>query len=835
MGSILQIVRRELRGGFKGFRLFLICLSLGVGVIAGVGSVSESIQYSIGKEAKSILGADIALRQTARPISDDALNWLKDRGTVSEVLELRAMAIRGDDTARTLVELKPVDAAYPLYGQVTLNSGTDFKTWQQTQNRTAIVAPELLDKLALSVGDDLRLGIATFTIADVLEKEPDRAVTAFSFGPRVLISRQDLAATGLENPGSLSRYLYRLKTPENTNVRTVLQNLEADFPKEGWQVRSYETPAPGMGRFVDQITQFLILVGLATLLVGGVGISNAVRSFLHSKLATIASLKGIGATQNTILGVYSLQILIMTIIAVFIGLALGAAMPVLLKGAFADLFPFTLQAKLFPASLISAGLFGLVIAALFSFGPLRQATQVKAADLFRASIQLPKRTFYALDIFIYTVLGGLCLALIIYTAPRIELAGGFIGLVIFAFILFRIISWGLVRLARILQARTKGRLRLALANIARPQNQTANLVLSIGLGLSVLAAVQLIDANFRYALERELPEEAPGFFFIDIQPQQVDQFDALVANIDGVTDVQRVPSLRGRIVAVDGVPVDQIEFDPSVRWATESDRGMTYAAAKPENADITAGQWWPEDYQGKPLLSVDERLVAGFGTRVGGTFTLNILGRDIEATIANTRQINWRTLGINFTFIFAPGFLENAPHTHIATVYADKQAERALQNEINAALPNVSAIRVKEALEDANKILASITMASQFIAALSLIAGSFVLAGAMLASHQRRLKEAVILKVLGATRGDVMKSDLLEYGLTTVFAASAACFIGALGSWTFASFMLFLDWQFIPHALSIPIFITLAAVALFTLAASWRVLSHKAAPLLRDI
>lgn len=834
--ALFAISLRDLRGSLTKFRLFLICLTLGVAVIAGVASVSESIQSSIDRQAKSILGGDLALRLTARPVTPDQLDFLRQLGQISQVVELRSIARDPNSDRRSLVELKPVDPAYPLYGEVTLRSGQDLQDILADQQPlpAAVVEQEFLEKVNLQIGDEITLGQGRFQIRDVITSEPDRAVTAFSFGPRVMISQSAAKETGLLQEGTLSRFLYRIKLLESASLEETLERLEAQYPSPSWQVRTYLSPAPGMERFVERIGTFLILVGLSTLLIGGIGIANAVRSYLQTKLESIASMKAMGATAESVFTIYFLQIVMMTALAVVLGLIAGSLFPYAVEGFFGTLFPFDLMIGLYAKPLALAAAFGLLISLVFSFVPLARAVQVSPASLFRNVVNFPEGALSWRQNFWLGLLGTAMITLVFLSSTRLDLAIGFLITTALTFGLFRVLGALTVWTSRQAVKGRRGKLRLALANIHRPGNQTTNLLLSIGVGLSLIGAIQLVDANFRASLSSQLPEEAPGYFFIDIQPNQVAEFDRIVTSVDGVDGLQRVPSLRGRLVKVDGVPVDQIDIDEDVGWVIESDRGVSYATTLPENAEIASGEWWPADYTGPLLVSLDQRIIDGFGTQLGGTVTMNVMGRDITAKIASGRDINWRTFGVNFTFVFSPGVLQAAPHTHIATITGDEAAQQRAARLVNEALPNVSPIRVKEALEEANGIIRSVSSASGAIGILSLIAGAFVLAGAMIATHQRRLREAVVLKVLGATRRDILTTQLLEYlVIVGICLALSIALAGAL-SFLFVANIFVIEWQMAWSALWMPMGLSVLVVFLFALISTAHILRQKPGPLLRD-
>ena len=375
-------------------------------------------------------------------------------------------------------------------------------------------------------------------------------------------------------------------------------------------------------------------------------------------------------------------------------------------------------------------------------------------------------------------------------------------------------------------------LRLALANLHRPGAPTARVVLSLGIGLTVLVAVALVQASLSDEIEGRIADAAPAYFFLDIQPDQLDGFQGLVRAIPDAR-MTEVPMLRGRITQLNGVPVDDVHVAPEARWALNSDRGLTYSAEIPAGSEVVAGKWWPTDYHGPPLISFDAALARGMGLKIGDTLTVNVLGREVTATIANLRRIEWTRLGINFAIVFAPGTLEAAPHTVLAAIWAPKGSEEALVGRVVEKYPNVSAIPVREALAAIERIVAAIGMAIRLAALVTLVAGALVLGGAVAADYRRRVYEAVVLKVLGATRRTIAAAFLVEYGLMGLVSVMIAAALGTLVAYLLVTGPLDADWSFAPAPLAVVLAAAIALAMVLGFAGTWRVLGAAAAPQLR--
>ncbi|MGA1856622.1 FtsX-like permease family protein [Azospirillum sp. 11R-A] len=838
----LRLARRELRTGLKGFWVFLACLALGVAAIAAVQSVSSGLLDGLASDGRSILGGDVALRQLYNPPADEQMAALKTGGRVSTSAEMRAMARADDDVRSSLVELKAVDDVYPLYGAVTLDGGGDLRDAlaQKDGRWGAVVEASLVDRLGIKPGDTIHVGEGAYRVAAVLDREPDRASSnAFSLGPRLLVALPSLANTGLLQPGSLTWWSTKVALPPDTDLKAWQEGLRARFPDAPWRMRDYTNASPQIERFIDRMTLFLTLVGLTALLVGGVGVGNAVRSHLDSRARTIAMMKCIGAPGALVFQLYLAQILALALLGIVIGLALGAVAPLALGRLLDGVLPVSAHIGVYPGALALAALYGVLTALTFSLWPLGRAREVPAGALFRDVIAPAggrPRTPYTVAM----IVSALALAgLAVLTAHNKIFALWFVGGSIATFLAFRaaaaLVTWGAARVGqgKFGRVRRPG-LRLALANLHRPGNPTAAVVLSLGLGLTVLVAIALIQGNFSRRVSETIPQDAPAFFFVDIQRDQFDPLRDLVTAIPGASAFEAVPSLRGRIERVNGQDAEKALVNPEQAWILAGDRGITYSATLPKHSTVTAGSWWPTDYAGPPLISIHQSVAEAFGIGPGATMTVNILGRSFDAKVANVRSADFSSMAINFTMVFAPGTLEGAPQTWVATVRATPDAETQVQRAVLQRFPNITMVRVKDALDTVAEMLGHIGTAVRIVAGITLAAGTLVLAGAVAAGHRRRVYDAVVLKVLGATRGDVLRAFLLEYGLLGLLTAVIAGIIGTLTAWAVLKFLMHWEWSFLPSAVITTALLSTAITLAFGFYGTWRALGQPSAPLLRN-
>lgn len=814
MTLALRLARREMRSGLGGFRLFIACLALGVAAIAAILSFSRAVEEGLRADAREIMGGDVAISILYREATPEQMAFLREQGRLVRWIDSRSMArpVKADGKP-TLVQLKAVEPAYPLYGTVELQGGGSLGDALAKRNGLwgAVVEEAALRRMNLAPGDQLRVGDVAVEVRGIIAREPDRGLNAFaSLGPRLMIPFEAVMESGLVQPGSLLNWEYRLSLPPGRSDRAVVDALKARFPDAGWRVRALDEAGGGIRFWLDRLTQFIGLIGLASLLVGGVGVGNAVSSFLAGRLRTIATLKCLGAPERLVFTTYFLQLAVLAAIGVAIGLVVGAALPFLAQSLIADVLPVRARVALYAAPLATAAGFGLLVSLLFALVPLVRARGVPAATLMRGAVVEQGRLAWR-DMLMVGAVAMALAAFTIFTAESRMIATYFVLGAIGAFLAFPLLARLLMMVtARVGKPRLAA-LRLALANLHRPGAPTPIVMLSLGLGLTVLVATALIEGNLREQITRRIPSDAPAFFFVDIQSSQIAEFEKAIAAIPGAGHLDKVPSLRGRIVKIGGKPVGEIAVPSDARWAVEGDRGVTYSATPPEGSRIVAGEWWPPDYRGPQLISFDENLARQFGIGLGDTITVNVLGRDIDAKIASLRRIEWTTLAINFVFVYSPGTLDKAPHTYLATVKATPEAEEAIFKAVTDKFPNVTVVRIRDAVETAASVLGNIGLASQVIGLLSIVAGVLVLAGAMLATQQRRVHEAMVMKVLGATRARIAGIFAWEFATLGLATALAALGVGTLGAYLVVRRLMNLDWTFLP---TVAIAVALGAMAL---------------------
>jgi putative ABC transport system permease protein len=831
----LRLARRELRGGLRGLRVFLACLVLGVTAIAAIGSLAAAVSAGIKADARDLLGGDVEARLAYRGANPAEREFLSKNGTVSEIATLRAMARALDGSQRSLIELKAVDAAYPLYGAVVLSPAQSLASAldRRDGHLGAAVDPAVLSRLGLAIGDNIKIGEAVLQLRATIGREPDAITGGLIFGPRVLISAEALSETGLIRPGALVTYHYRIRLPTGVDPINWAKGARTAFPEAGWQIRSFNEASPSLERLIERVALFLSLVGLTTLLVGGVGISNAIRGYIHGKTVTIATLKCLGAPNRLVFAAYFVEILVLAIASIGLALVLGILAPAVAAPALGRILPVSFRVSIYPAPLGLAACFGLLTTLVFSLWPLAGIGRVPAGALFRDTVDRARRRIPAAALGATALLALGLTALAVLSAQDRTIALWFVAGTIAAFALLRSTAACIVLVAGRLRRPRRPTVRLALANLHRPGAPTAQVMLSLGTGLTVLVAVALVEGNLAREVDARLPAEAPAFYFIDIQPDQLAGFAEIVRATSGAR-FDEMPMMRGRITRLNGVPVEEAAVAPEAQWALRSDRGLTYAALLPAGSRLVAGQWWPPDYRGAPLVSFDAALARGMGLKVGDSLSVNLLGREITATISNLRSIDWERLGINFAMVFAPGTLEGAPQTRLAAVYLPQGEEENLARAVTERFPNISAIHVREALAAVDRIIGMIGDAVRLTALVTLAAGVLVLGGALAAGHHRRVYDSVVLKVLGATRAAVARAFLVEYGALGVLSATIAGGLGTVAAYFAVTHSLKIEWVFLPGPLLLTVVLAVVLTLALGFAGTWRALGAKPALYLRD-
>ena len=831
-GLAWRLARREIHGSVARFRVFLGALLLGVAAIGTVGSVAEAMRDGIAGNARLLLGGDVELRSLYMPTPDDLIETAAQYGALSRTMTMRAML--QVDGERRLVALKAVDAAWPMVGSAALAGGGDLAP--AIAPGKIVIDPKLARGLDLAPGSMVRIGDVDLEVSDTLAYEPDRSVSFVTFGPRVLMSLASLEATGLMQPGAMITYRTRLLLPDNADRGAAIASIKTAAANGPVRVRDLMDAAPGFDVFIDRTEVFLVLVGLTALLIGGLGVAGAVRAWLGSRMPVIATLKCLGAPARLIFRIYLIQVMLIAGLGVCLGVLVAAIAPIFAIDLLSSYVTVPISVAVYPLPLVVAAGFGMATSFLFALWPLAKAEEVRAANLFRRLNSMPggrpKPRYLVIAAAAFLALSGLALV----ATRDLQLTLIFIFGSLATILLLGGLGELLLRVMRKVPAPRYVPGRLALSAITRPGSPVRAIVIAFGLGLSVLVTVALSQANIGRQIDSRVSEDAPAWFFIDIQPDQIDRFIEITTNTEGVSEVLRTPMLRGRVTSLGGRDAGDYDMRGGSAWVLRGDRALTWSATQPDSGKLVAGEWWPADYAGPPLASMSEEEALELDVWIGDEVTFNVLGRSVTAEISNIRSVEWESFSINFVFVLSPGLLDSAPHSWMAsTRVSDEDAALRVDRNIAAEFNNISAISVREAVDTAQRVIGLLGAAVQMTALVTLVAGIAVLAGTVASTEAQRLADSVILKVLGASRVAITIAWFLEYALLGFLAAIAAALIGSIASWGLITGFLNASFEL---DFMLVLGVTMAGAfgtALLGLAGAVRTLGRKPAPLLREV
>ncbi len=841
MPLVLCMAARELRAGLGGLYVFIACLALGVLVITAVGALSDALKKGFETQGEMILGGDVTLARVHARATGAERAWLNERGRVSETATLRTIARRLDGEEQALVELKAVDALYPMVGSVDVTGAASFNDAIRNGPDAAADAI-LLEQLGLKPGDKIKIGDAELTVRATAAAEPDAIADRLTYGPRIFVSLDTLDRTGLIKPGTLVRWRYALKLNDNAgdrpeNLAAARDAIKAQFPDAGFSVADRRQPSPEVSRTLERLRQFLTLLGLTSLLVGGVGVANAVNTFIDKRRKSIATMRTVGATSGFVFRVFLTQVMAIATIGVLIGLAGGALVPKILGTMYGHLLPVKAEMSISLATLATSALYGFAVALLFALWPLGRAEAMSTAVLFRDNIAedpvQPKRAIWVA----VAVVALALVAVAVLTAESQRIAFLFSIGVVVVFAVFSSLGRLVTKVAGRIRRPRRPELALAIGNLAAPDGLTRSVVLSLGTGLTLLTAVALADTSLVNELTGRIPENSPDYFVLDIPKADFDSVKAVVERQAPGTHVVNAPMLRGRLIKLKDTPVEEIKAPPEAQWVLNGDRGLTYADEIPEGSKIVSGEWWPNGYSGEPLVSFEAELAEKLGVKIGDMVTVNVLGRNLSARISNLREVKWESLALNFVMVFSPNTLAGAPHAVLATLTLPKgtplDTEVKLARALGREFPAVTPIRVRDAINAFDKVFRKVMTAVRVAGGVTLLSGALVLAGALATAQRRRMLEAVILKTLGATKRRIISAHLAEYLFLAILAAGFAVGLGTLAAWVAVTQVMSIPFTFSVAAILQSMGLAIGLVLLFGGAGTWAVLRARPAAYLK--
>jgi putative ABC transport system permease protein len=851
MTFIIRMTMREVRASWRRLLFFFICIAVGVGSIVALRSLIQSVRVALAGEARTLLGGDV-LVQSNRAWSQAVLDRLEAEqraGRVavrSETVEIPTMVRPADQSnpAARMVELRAVGPEFPLYGSLMLRDGV--YSHAQLAGRGALVRPELLAQFGLRTGDAIQIGTQTFEIRGVITAEPGRRLGAFTLGPRVIIDRADFDTTGLLQFGSRASYQQLLRVPEAVGEEVVF-DLRQAFADEFVDVRWYRRTEDQMGENLARAENYLSLVGLVVLILGGIGVSSVTRLFVQQKVRSIAILKCVGSSSFQMLAVYLTQVLLLGLAGSVLGVSLAAAVLAVVPAFVGDLVSaMNVQFGLTSSAVLQGLAIGMLVSLLFSLVPLLEVRHVKPSLLLRQDIPRPSHV----DWLKWIVIAGVAAALVAvasWQAGSVEigllLSGGFVAIAL----VLHLAGAALVRAVQPLRHSRSFALRQAVLHIARPGNQTRVILLAVGLGSFFILGVRNLQSNLLRDFAIQAGPAAPDMFLIDIQSDQRDQVAAFLDQANGDSPGPRmIPTLRARVVGVRGQEMEIESYQQTRGRGLSREYTVTYRAQLQANEELIDGRWWSDaPPQGVAEVSIEERFSdrdsdgnfrLGSRISVGDEMRFDVLGRTIPARVTSVRRVNWQDFRAGgFMFVFRPGTFDDAPHTYIATLQGprDPDTRARMQGALTAKFPNVTVIDLREILQTIQTIVNNVTLAVTVVGILVLLSGALILIGAVSMTKFRRVYEAAILKTLGASSKLVAAILVLEYGVLGAIAGT----VGALGaivlSWAVARYALELPWQAVPSITIVGIVATSVLVATIGVLASIDVLRHKPLATLR--
>lgn len=787
-----RIARRDLNARFKGLRLLLVCIFLGTAALAAIGSLTAAIERELAANGQQFLGGDLQIELWQRGLNSDERAALDELGTVSAGTRMQAMARKGDLAAP--IELKAVDGLYPLYGTLTIAGDGAVEA---PKGNEAYIAPGAADRLGVAAGDTIVVGTETLTIVGVIDDEPDRLGEGFQLGPTIIVGEDLPRRAGLLAPGAMYQSKTRVAMDGTPDLEAITEDLEERFPDAVFDIDTADRAAPGTDRFVGRMSDFLTLVGLAALVIAGIGIGGGVGSYLDARRQSIATLKILGATSTGIARIYALQILAAAAVGSLAGLAVGVAIVPLLAKALEGLLPVNTGFVIDIPALLLAAAYGLLVALVFAAPQLMRARAFPAMALMRSRVTTLGRDRASLIVVAIGLSAIVALALL--TAGQPLLSAGFLAGAAGVLGLLAALGWAIRKIAAALPRSANPIARAALANIHRPGSSTGALVTALGFGLSAFVLLAAVQSSIDGNIESRVPDQAPDYFVLDVPRDREEAFHSLVRQTDPDAAIRTVPALRGAVLAFGNddsmTRTADLEEIPDGAWALRGERGLTYSDQVPAGNTLIEGEWWGPFYNGEPLVSIDEEFAEAAGLAIGDRLTFGVLGTEVTARIASTRRIDWESLGFNYVFVLSPNALRDTPHNLAATVELTEGTPTGpLLQALVRSFPSTSVIEVGGVLQQARTILEQVGLATLAAASVAVLAGLAVLLGAIAAARASRTYDTVVLRVLGADRKQVLMMQFIEYALLAGALAIVALVLGSLTGWLVITQLFEFDW-----------------------------------------
>ncbi len=826
------LIVRESRGSRWRLVFFVACLAVGVAAIVAVAGHSAALDQANRRESRTLLAADLAVA-SYRPLPEEVAALLAGRddlelATVRELPTTVASPSRaGAPGTSRLVELKAVDGGYPFYGRLGLEPARPLA--ELLDASSVVVAPDLLARLGLAVGDELALGGQSFTIGGVVTAEPDRLADAFTLGPRVFLSGEGLERTDLEQFGSHVDYRTLVKLSDDASPGA-LANLEEELAGRLdaaiWSVETHADAQPGLRSGISRTGRYLGLVALLSLLLGGLGVGETTRAWLAGRMGSIAILRCLGMRPGEVLALYAGQTALLGLAGSLAGAAAGTVVQAAIPRLAADLLPVGNLPLWQPAALLRGIAAGVGVALLCSLPSLLAVRRVPPLAVLRRDVEpLPPRRGATLALAVALACGVGLLA--VTQAGSLLWGALFVAGLAAAAVLLAGAGWALTRLATPLKRAARGVVvRHGLAALTRPGMGTLGAIVALGLGVLLVCGMTLVERGLTRALLAELPTAAPSAFLVDIQP---DQWPGVAAALTeaGAEGIDSVPVVTARLAAIDGVPTAELAKGErgERHWALTREQRLTYLDRLPPDNEVIAGALWSDPARGE--VSIEDDFARDLGIELGDVVTFDVQGVSIDLAVTSLRRVDWRTFAINFFLVVEPGVLDQAPQIRLATARLPPGGDEAARDELALAFPNVTLVPIREVLTKVAGILSRIADGVRFLGSFTVVAGILILAGAVAAAAVRRGREIALLKTLGMTRRQVVALFAVEYGLIGLAAATIGIAGGNLLAWAVLTYGMEIDWRFEPTVAAVGLAATALLAAATGVAAGWRALTQR--------
>ena len=825
---------KELRGSFSEFKIVITSIFLGVFIISAVGSLSENLKFEINDQRSELLGGSFELSTTYQKFPQKIKRWLEVNGKTSEVIELRTMLSSNKNSIvkRRLVELKAVDENWPLVGNISIKPEQSLnQSINNTNFNGVLIDKNVKNQLNLNLGDMLNLGNSKIIIKGILKKEPDRMFSFATFGSRVLLSIKTLQKTNLIVPGSLVKYKIKF-IPNEKNIN--LSYLSKLVEGTNISIRDVNSSTNNFNNFIERTSLFISMVGLITLLISGIGISNGVKGYIIKKIKNIAILKSLGAKNTQVFLIYLFQVMVIFLLSIIPALLAGISIPFLLSPIISSELFDTFQARIFLQPIIISFSFGLIVCLLFTIIPIARTYEIKPIQLIRYSAHnIHNQNSKNIKIFIIFLICLLCYLTVIMTND-IKLSVYIFTSIVISFIILSVFTNLYFYILKKINFKIGSLSELVRKSIISKNSFSKAIVVSFSIGLSLLISLNIIEESLDNKISKTINQEAPNHFLIDIQPNQIETIKKIASASKDVLFLNSQPMLRGRITEINDIKVENLKVNKDVQWVLKRDRAFSWTNERPENSKLIRGEWWEKDYNGPLLVSIGDKIAKGMNLKIGDNIRFNILGRNFEATIFNTREIIWENMNINFIFVLSESSLTNAPHTWIAsTTSDDKEINNGFIEKVVNEFSNISSISIEESYKAIKSILKLLIIIINSIAFITLLSGVIVLAGILDVSKKDKLYEIAIFKILGASPKKISLLWLYEYLIIGLMASLISLLIGCMVSFVLLYFVFNVNFYVNYSTLIILSFIVPTLIIFFSFSKMFKLVLSKPLQVLR--